>query len=280
MTFARRLAKMDPRWIWGIVMLIVWASVLAPIALPVPVTSGTRATVTWIDSLPKGKILLMAPEYNPGPDIELTPQLQAVAQVAFEHGLKIIVVTSGFQLGPQLATPAIEAAAKAAGVKLQYGVNFVNLGYKPGNSASENELVHSFQQATAGVDINGQPLSSFPLTKNIKTLGPQNFAGIWTEETGTPGCIDWYTNAAVPAGLTLGCGAITMDGPTDEPYYTAGQYKALLIGARGAGELEEVLHTSGLGLASQETATFASLLILLCVIGGNIVYYKTRKKAA
>jgi hypothetical protein len=280
MTFAQRLAKMDPRWIWGIVMLIVWASVLAPIALPVPVTPGTRGVVTWIDSLPKGKILLMAPEYNPGPDVELTPQLQGVAQLALEHGLNIIVVSSGFQLGPALVDPAVQAAAQAAGVKLQYGVNYVNLGYKPGNGPSENELTHNFQQATGGVDENGAPLSSFPLTKNIKNLGPQDFAGIWTEETGTPGCIDWYTNAALPSGLPLGCGAITMDGPTDQPYFTAGQFKGLLIGARGAGELEEILHTGGLGLASQETASFATLLIILCVIGGNIVYYKTRKRAA
>ena len=280
MTFAQKLAKLDPRWIWGIVMLILWASVLAPISLPVPIESSTRGVVTWIDSLPKGKILLMTPEYNPGPDIELTPQLQAVAQLAFQHGLKIMVVSSGFSLGPTLAQPAIAAAAKAAGVKLQYGVNYVNLGYKPGKFAIENELVHNLQSATQGVDINGKPLSSFPMTKNIKSLGPTNFAGIWTEETGTPGCIDWYTNAAVVAHLQLACGAITMDGPTDQPFYTAGQFKGLLIGARGAGEMEEILHEGGLGLASQETATFAAVLIILCVIGGNIVYYKTRKKAA
>jgi hypothetical protein len=267
---AERVQRLDPRWIWAIVMAIVWASVLAPLNLPVPVTPGTRQAYEWIQSLPPGSVLFIAPEYNPGTYPELNPQVRAVAIEAFRHGLKLVIGASGFTLGAQLAEDAVEQAAKVVGGK-QYGVDWVNVGYKPGGQATENELVQDFQKATQGVDFYGKPLSGYPLTKDIKNLNDKYFSGIWVEDTGSPGCPDWYANAAIPGHLPLGCGVITMSVPQYQTYLTAGQFKGLLGGARGAGELEELIKSPWLGLASQETHAAAAALIVILVVLGNVL---------
>lgn len=281
MTFSEKLAKLDPRWIWAAVMAIVWFAVLVPFSLPVPMSAATRGVVKWVDSLPKGSNLLVATEYDPGPDVQLNPQLAGVAYLAFERGVHIICVSSGFTLGPAMCNESIAQAIKdlgPAGKNIKYGTDWVNLGYKPGSSATENELVHNFQQATAGVDFYGKPLSSYPLTKNIKTLTSKYFSGIWVEETGTPGCIDWYTNAGKVAGIPVGCGPMDMNVPTEQPYLTAGQYKALLPGTAGAAQLEQIIHHPWLGLAGENTATMAAILSLLAAIAANIVYFRLRRQ--
>jgi hypothetical protein len=276
MSFAQRIGKMDPRWIWLIGGVIVLASVLAPVAVPVKLTSSTQQVVDWINGLPKGSTLLVAPEYEPGPDLELSPQLRAVAILAFEHGLRIVSFDSGWPLGAQLAQEQLQAAADVVGGK-QYGIDWVNVGYKPGGATSENEAVQNFAAATAGVDYFGKPLASYPLTKGITALNAKTFSGIWVEETGGPGCISWYQNAALPAKVPLACGAVTGMFPTEQPYVTAGQYRGVLNGARGAAELEEIVHHPGLGQASQETAVLVSILILVLVALGNYSYYTLRK---
>jgi hypothetical protein len=294
MTFAERLGKLDFRWIWAIVMAIVWASVLAPISVPVPMGPETKQTLQWFDSLPKGSTIFLAPEYSSGSYPELDPQDRVVAILAFQHGLKIVIGASGFNQGPQLAEAQVESAAAFVSGKactnpnspqvacgdLKYGTNWVNIGYKQGSAITENALFHDFQQATQGVDFYGQPLANYPLTKDIKALNKQYFSAIWVEDTGTPGCPDWLANVGIPSGLPIGCGCIIMSGPNYYPYLTAGQFKALLIGARDAGEIEAQVHAPGLGLAGQETAMFAAVLIVIAVIAGNYVFYSTRRKAA
>src|SRR5579875_279958 len=151
MTFAERLGKLDFRWIWAIVMAILWASVLSPISVPVPMGPETVQSEKWITSLPKGSTLFLAPEYSSGSYPELDPQVRIVAILAFQQG-------------PQLAEADIEsAAAFVSGQKctnpgspqvacgdLKYGTNWVNIGYKQGSAATENALFHNFQQATQG----------------------------------------------------------------------------------------------------------------------------------
>lgn len=292
MSFAERLQKVQPKYIWWLVLAIVFASVLAPISLPVPITSTTRKTVAWLDSLPKGSNLFIAPEYGPGPDIELNPQVQQVAIVAFKHGLNIVLGTSGNPLGPELANQAIQNAAafvtgkactnpgtaQVACGNIKYGVNWVDIGYKPGNAISENELEQNFQKGAEGVDYFSKPLSSYPLTKNIQGVNSKYFSGLWVEDTGTPGCPDWLANVSIPGNLPEGCGAITMEIPNFAPFVASGQYKAFLGGSRGAGEMEEITGDHGLGLAGQETATLASILILVLVVLGNVAYFQTKNK--
>jgi hypothetical protein len=280
-TLAQRMQKLDYRWIWLIAMAIVWASVLAPVSLPIPVQPSTRQALAWIDSLPPGSVLFIAPEYSPGADAELNPQVRVVAIAAFRHGLRLVIGGSGGNsvLGVQEAEAMVEQAAQLVGGK-RYGVDWVNIGYKPGGAAAENQLTRNFQQGSLGVDWQGKPLASFPLTKNIKALDSRYFSGIWAEDTGTPGCPDWYANSAVPGNLPLACGAITMEIPNFAPYVQAGQFKALLGGARGAAEMEDLLNAPGLGLASQETATIASVFILALIVLGNVAYFGTRRGKA
>jgi hypothetical protein len=278
MTFAEKVQGIDPRWIWLLAFLIVVAAVLAPVAVPLTVSSSTTGVVDWINGLPKGSVLLVGEEYDPGSAVELSPQLRAVATLAFRRGLKIVAVSTGWPLGPALGEAEIEAAAAQAGGNLQYGVNWVNLGYKPGGEAAENEMVQNFQKATGGVDYLGRPLSSFPLTKSIGAVNSQYFSGIWSEETGSPGCLTWLQNAAIPGKLPLACGAVTGMFPTDTPYLNAGQYKALLNGARGAAELEGLIQHPGLGMASQETAMVVAVFVLLLVALGNYSYFSLRKQ--
>jgi len=294
MDFAQRLGKLDPRWIWAIVMVIVFASVLAPVSVPVPMDPQTQGAINYINGLPKGSNLFLAPEYSPGSYPELDPQVRVISILAFQHGLHIVIGDSGFALGPQLAEAQVEAAAAFVTGKactnpgtpqtvcgdLKYGVNWVNVGYKQGNGPTENNMERNFQTATQGVDFYGQPLSGYPLSKDIQGVNSKYFSGLWVEDTGSPGCQEWLANAAIPGNLPLGCGVIIMEGPTHATFYAAGQYKALLVGARGAGAIEEKLKAPGLGLAGQETAMFASILIVIAVIAGNYVYFKTKGKKA
>ncbi len=277
MSFPERLHKLDFRWIWAVTLAIVLVSVLFPVALPMGMSGSTRQVIAWIDSLPKGSVLFIAPEYGPGPDVELNPQVRAIAILAFRHGLKLVIGSSGNILGPQEAETMVAEAAKQAGGGLKYGVNWVNIGYKPGNQEAENELERNFTAGSQGVDLYGKPLAGYPLTRGIRRLDSQYFSGIWAEDTGTPGCIDWYANAAVPGKLPLACGAITMEIPSLQTYVSAGQYKALLHGAAGAAQLEEYERAPGLGLATQEAAAFAAVFIILLVVAGNVAYFGMRR---
>src|SRR5690349_21132726 len=132
MSLTDRVARLDRRWIYLAMFLIVLFPMLRPVRLPVPVSSPAERFHAAIESLPAGSIVVMPFDYDPAFTAEVHPMAVAVLRRLLEKKVRVITVTMQ-PAGPPMPDRAF--AEVGPPLHARYGVDFVNLGYKSGNEA-------------------------------------------------------------------------------------------------------------------------------------------------
>jgi len=125
------LGSMDRRFIF----LLVGFSVLLPklypdfFTLPIKASSHSERVFAEIDALENGAKVLVSFEYGPSTKPEIHPSAIALLNHLFSKDIKVYAVAL-WPDGNFMATEAFSAVAEKYGK--QYGKDYVNLGYKPG----------------------------------------------------------------------------------------------------------------------------------------------------
>jgi len=257
MSIYDRMMNIDRRIIYTLLAFIVFFTVLKPLGLPVKITPETQAFYDSIESLPEGAVIWLDTAYGPGTIGELNPMVIGVLHQAFRNKLKVIV-TSMWEQGPQIAQDLIEQVA--AQYDVEYGVDYVHLGYRPGGAAVVlQRLQESIEEAMAGVDHLGNSLADLLLMKEVPRLTKEYVDYIVVFETGSPGAGTYLTYVTEKQGIPLSVGIIAMSVPDAKPFLDSGQYTAIIPGARGAAEYELLLGIPGKAVASQDAISAAAL---------------------
>ena len=157
----------------------------------------------------------------------------------------------------------------------QYGVDYVNLGYRAGGengiSAFANDIPKTFPKC-----FRGQNVATLPMMQGIKTA--KDFDLIITVSSGTPGTAEWIRQVRDPMGVPLASMVVAVNVPTITPYIQSKQVIGLVAGLRGAAEYEKLMQAPGLGAAGMDAQSFSHLLILTLVILGNVGYLMTDRQ--
>jgi hypothetical protein len=290
--------NLDRRWIF----LMMFLAVAVPILVigytgrtfPEVPTKLAQATFDEIDRLSEGDPVLLAFDYDPGSEGELGPMATAFVRHCAEKRLKMYFLTL-WPVGPRMIEESIDRVIKADFPHLEYGVDYVNLGYKSGYEGVIKVIVTDLRQLYT-TDAYGTSLDNIPMMRGIRNIRQMKL--IVNVSAGYAGTKEWvqYAVTPYPQDIRLVAGCTGVQAPLLYPYIPeqlpgllgaikgAAEYEALVLEQYGrrdeAGELIE----SGRYLEGQRRMgpqLVAHILMILLIVAGNVIYFiEKRRKAA
>lgn len=270
-----RLQSIDRRVIYVLLIFVIALALLKPIGLPVKVGPATQATFDAIDKLPAGSVLWIGMDFNQSSKAEQYPMVSVILDHAFQKNLKVVAFAM-WQNGGQIFDTLVAPVAKK--YNKQDGVDYLNIGYKPGNGVALRAMVTDINTAAAGVDQNGRALSSTPLGQQVKKLTKDYVAMCVDVAAGDPGTTDYLNYVATPEKIPLAVAVVNVSVPNEMPYYAAGQYVGIMAGLRGAAEYEILAKAPGVAASGMDSQSLGAALIVLFIIFGNVGYLASRGK--
>ncbi len=272
------LEKLDRRWLFLAVGLLVLLPLLRPIGLPVEPSPPSRLFRDAIAAVPDGSTILMSCDYDPASRPELVPMTRTALRQLWRKHCRI-VVTVLWPGGAALVDQTIEEVAdefRARGTRLVDGVDYVNLGYKSGNEAVM-VLMGQGVKSTFPVDQHQRPTSSLPILRDVTNYA--SFPLLVNISAGYPGTKEWVqqVNARFHLPMVSGCTAVSA--PEYFPYLQSGQLRGLLGGMAGAAEYEKLEGESGTATRGMDAQSLAHLFIALCIVLGNVVFWRRGARA-
>lgn len=274
MNIIERFEKIDRRIIFLLVLLAVIIPLLLPIGFEIKASEPVQRFYEAVEGLPAGSMVLVSSEYGAATMPEIYPMNQALARHCFAKNLKII----GMGLWPEgipLNQASMEQAAEEYGK--EYGVDYVNLGYKAGgivviSSAAEN-IPNTFP-----LDYAGRPIEEFEIMEGVRNFDKIDL--IVSLSAGDPGVRHWVMIAQGRYGKKVAGGVTAVSAPAFYPYLNAGQLEGMMGGMKGAAEYETILETGGTASRGMDAQSIAHGLIIFLILFANFFYLlgKRRKK--
>ncbi|MCO6430644.1 MAG: hypothetical protein J5J00_07260 [Deltaproteobacteria bacterium] len=275
-------AALDRRIVYGLVLLCLALPIIFEYSLPPSRMKAADKLYQLVEAIPPGpgKIALLAFDFGPSTRAENEVQ----AEVLMEHLMRRRVPVAVFSLYPQ-AVDFLDAIPKRLAKKLtsempgerwEYGVDWVNLGYRAGTALFIQSIPKAENLAEVfGKDAEGTRLSDLPAFKGIKDFKQIVLVG---EVTGLAGMFNLYVqffqSAEYIPPLVHGCTSITI--PEAYNYLDSGQLKGLLEGLAGAAWYSELLEVANPARTldsapMRNTATgIGHMIIIALVLLGNL----------
>jgi hypothetical protein len=276
-SFWEKLLSIDRRIIFLFIAVAVAVPLFLKLSMRIPVTPVARGTYEAVQSLAPGSKVLVSFDYDPGSMPELQPMAEAFFRQAFGNNLKVIIMGLWPQ-GPLQATMALEEVFEDEDIKaknLQYGVDYVNLGYTVGNEVVIDRMGHSFEESYPK-DAQGTPLSEIPLMRGVRNY--DNVDLIFNLSAGYPGTQEWVQYGVDVFHVKLTAGNTAVQAPSMYPYVQTGQLSGVLGGMKGGAEYETLLGIPGRAVRYMFSQAVAHAVICLFIIIGNLAFFSLRRR--
>jgi hypothetical protein len=264
-----------------VVFTFVAIAVVLPLFMTVsqPIKLSPEVAVLYDETmaLKPGSKVLVTFDYDPPSAPELQPMAESYLRLCFDRNLKVIIMGLWPQ-GPQQADLALRKVLTdptVAAKNLQYGIDYVNLGFQTGNEFVIQRMGSDFKSMFPN-DINGQPYDSLPLVRNVRNFSNIDFS--FNLSAGYPGTVEWVQVAVDRYGLKMGTGNTAVQATSVYPYLRSGQLKGLLGGLSGAAEFEKACGVVGKGTKFMVSQSFSHVVVIAFIIIGNAAYFLVDKK--
>jgi hypothetical protein len=274
MSFVRWLETLDRRWLFLLMGLLVLGPLLVPLALPLRVSPRVQGFHDGIAAVPDGSTVLMSCDYDPGAIPELVPMTKTALRQLFDKNCKV-VVTVLWNGGPGLVDGVLREVAEEKGK--EYGVDYINLGFKEGREAvmvvMGQGIANAFPRDYRGNDTRSQPImrrvrdySSFPLLVSISA--------------GYPGTKEWVQQVQARFHIPMVAGVTAVSAPEYYPYLQSRQLLGLLGGMAGAAEYEKARQETGTATRGMDAQSLAHVFVALCIVLGNVIQWSRTRRPA
>ena len=271
------LAKLDRRWLFLAMGVLVAGPLLWPVGLPLIVTQPVRQYHDAIAAVPDGSPVLVACDYDPGNKPEMTPMTKSTLRQLFDKKCRVFVLCL-WNGGPGLVDQTVEEVAdeyRARGVPLESGRDYVNLGYKAGNEA----VMVLMGQGVANAfprDQRDRETRSLPIMNGISNYA--SFPLLVSISGGTPGTKEWVQQVNSRFHLPMVSGCTAVSAPEYFPYLQSGQLRGLLGGMAGAAEYEKARGEKASATQGMDAQSLGHLFVALCIILGNLVQWSRSRR--
>ena len=278
------LGSLDRRIIFLIVGLSVLIPLLKPewIDLPIRPTPESQIVFDEINKLNAGDKMLLSFEYSPSTKPEIHPMAIAILKHLYAKNIQVY----GFALWPDGNFMSTEAFSEVSDdYDKKYGVDYVNLGYKPGGEAVIKGIASDIRTLYPA-DLQGTSLNDIPMMKDVVNI--EDFDFVFSLSAGYPGSKEWVQYACDPKKIPFSTGCTSIQVTDILPYVENGQIKGILAGMPGAAEYESLVERElrkmdiavkpGKASSMMAAQSIAHVVIVLFIIFGNITYFITRKK--
>ena len=278
------LGSLDRRIIFIIVGLSVLIPLLKPewVDLPIRPTPESQIVFDEINKLNEGDKVLLSFEYGPSTKPEIHPMAIAILKHLYAKNIQVY----GFALWPDGNFMSTEAFSEVSDdYDKKYGVDYVNLGYKPGGEAVIKGIASDIRTLYT-VDLQGTSINDIPMMKDVVNI--EDFDFVFSLSAGYPGSKEWVQYACDPKNIPLSTGCTSIQVTDIMPYVENDQIRGILAGMPGAAEYESLVEAElqKMGIAGKPgeasgmmaAQSIAHVVIVLFIIFGNISYFITRKK--
>ena len=235
-----------------------------------------------INKLNAGDKILLSFEYSPSTKPEIHPMAIAILKHLYAKNIQVY----GFALWPDGNFMSTEAFSEVSDdYDKKYGVDYVNLGYRPGGEAVIKGIASDIRTLYT-VDLQGTSINDIPMMKDVVNI--EDFDFVFSLSAGYPGSKEWVQYACDPNNIPLSTGCTSIQVTDIMPYVENDQIRGILAGMPGAAEYEslveaelqkmEIAVKSGEASGMMAAQSIAHVVIVLFIIFGNISYFITRKK--
>ncbi|HTY08389.1 MAG TPA: hypothetical protein VMF29_04420 [Candidatus Edwardsbacteria bacterium] len=273
--FFAKLMRIDRRWIFLAMGLVVGGALLSSIVFPtLEISPDVRTAYDLIDRLPAGSAVLYAWDYDPGSQPELYPLSGAMLRHAMRKDLKVVMM-GHWPNGIPLIERQIDEVIKRDFPQKRYGVDYANLGYKSGQNVVVITMAKSIKDAFP-TDYYQTPVDSLPLLREVRSL--RDCKAIVSFSAGDPGLTMWIQFAWQRFHIPVTGGCTAVSAPEFAAYLQSGQLKGLMGGMRGAAEYEVLVGRQGLASIGMTAQSLAHALIVLFIVIGNVAYFAAGRR--
>jgi hypothetical protein len=278
--FTEILNTLDRRWIFLSMALAVAIPVLMGLQFPETESALSKACFEEIEKLQPGDPVLLAFDFDPASKGELEPMATSFVRHCSEKKLKLYFLTL-WPVGNQMIEEAIDRVIRAQFPEMVYGVDYVNLGYKPGYEGVIKVIVNDLKQLYS-TDARGTNLDAIPMCRGLVNIRSMKL--LINVSAGFPGAKEWVQYAATPfKELPMIAGCTGVQAALLYPYVPA-QLPGLLGAIKGAAEYEQLVNAAYDGgkppLPKYSEARrrmgpqfVAHLLMVGLIILGNIAWF-------
>lgn len=269
----QKLLDIDHRIIASIVPIIIMYIILNPFKIPFPVTQYGQDYYDFVQSIPDGSNV----GFMMGDSPATRPSLQSATVLAFEILLEKdcqVVIWVDRANAPPIVEDYINIVTsklEKEGKTVEYGVDYVWLGYIAGREAAQAAFLADIRQVTNAKDAYGTPFSELPIMENINTGEdlPYGFANCQCACTEPMYVRQWQK----PYGSKIATINCAMDLTFVQPYLATGQLQAVANGLLASAEMEYLTGELGLAFGQTLSVSMAGVFFVILIILGNAFYF-------
>lgn len=267
------LQNIDKRVFYLLMALAIAIPTISPIGLAVDITPSVQRAFDFVAGLPGGSRAVIGFDYEPGDEIDLNPQAQAILHQLAAKKIKVVAVAS-FPAGAMFAEDCLKTLEEYGYV---YGTDFVNLGHYAGGESTLAAFATK-PSAIYSKDWRGHDVSSLPLMNEISSMKDFSMAMTLNDgPTGGTGTHEWVRQAVMAHQVPLIMGVTGVLAASNETYIQSGQCKGILAGLRAAAEYEKLVGKKGTGTVGMDAQSMAHLLIVTFVVLGNAAMFISKR---
>ncbi|MCK5125722.1 MAG: hypothetical protein KAR42_05660 [candidate division Zixibacteria bacterium] len=262
----------DRRYIYLAVGIFVIFPFFIPLDIPVIVSPETQQLYDAVEALPDSSTVLLTFDYYASALPETEPMSRAALHHLFRKDCKVVTLTTIPLGGPSISEDVTREMAEIYGK--EYGIDFVNLGYKA-NYVAVLKGMGSVIDIIYPTDNSGTPLSEIPMMKDIKNYSDIDFIYVVSDN----GIVDyWMSIVNAQYQIEVGCGVTAVMAPKYYAYIGSGQMTGLLGGMKGAAEYERLIGKKDEATKGMGAQSLVHLFIIFSVLAGNIIFFFERRK--
>jgi hypothetical protein len=283
----KKLLYVDRRIIYLVLAAGALVPIIRPIGLPVVPTKPVADLYAAVDSLGPEDAVIVSFDYGPSSEPELNPMAESILRHLFTKKIKVLVM-SLFPLGGNEVAKK-ELARLGPEFDLEYGVDYVNLGYKDGGQAAMKRMAVSIPEVFPA-DAEGKTTDGMPIMAEAKNYGDIKL--VISLATGVIG--EWWANLVnAQFGVPVSVGCTAVSAPKYYAYLRAGQMMSLLGGLKGASEYEKLVRDGYPSIraiyerpeekkisaaAGMDVQSIVHVIIIAFIIFGNVIYFLMMKQ--
>jgi hypothetical protein len=263
--------EIDRRFIYLLIGMAVVLPLIFPLRLPLGVTPEAKNLFHRVDGLKEGSVVILTFDYYPSTLPETEPMSYAVLRHMFKKNLKIITLTT-IPLG-SLSVMENVVNDVAREYKKEYGVDYVNLGYKYGYQAVMLGMGRKIQDIFP-YDNYDHPLDSLPLMQRVKNYEDVDFIFVVSDNATVE---YWVSLVNAQFGVPMGAGVTAVMAPRCYSFLQTKQLVGMLGGMKGAAEYEQLSSNYGRASVGMGPQSIIHFLIIFFLIVSNIGYFASKK---
>jgi hypothetical protein len=269
-----RIKDIDRRVIFLLLILGILLPVIFPLTLPgLKVTQSIKEVFDFIEALDQRSPILISFDFDPGSKPELEPMAISLLKHAFQRDLRVIAVTL-WVTGIDLTAKILGSVADELGK--EYGKDYVFLGWRPGEYAPIVSMGGKGFKETFEKDFYRYDLEKLEVMQGVGFLKDIRYA--ISISAGYPGIEEWIRFGSDVYGFPLGGGCTAVQEPRMRAYLQSGQLTGLIGAMKGAAVYEKLMQEYGIAARGMDAISLGHFLIILFILVGNILYWRTRAK--